>query len=93
MRVNAESRRGELLEMLEAAAERQEWKLVRVSSLAAAGEAVARIAAKLGVKHAVRSEHRVLEEAGVDRALASAEVAVTTMAHDDADPEGWRARG
>lgn len=91
VRLNAESRRGELLEMLEVQAERQEWKLVRVSSLAEAGRAVAQIAAKLGVTHAVRSEHRVLEEAGVDGVLASAGVEVTLMVHDEADPEGSRA--
>jgi L-lactate dehydrogenase complex protein LldG len=92
VRATAESRRGELLETLATEAERQEWKLVRVSSLAEAGQAVAQIAAKLGVTRAVRSEHRALEEAGIDEALASVGVEVTLMMHDEADIEGSRAR-
>ena len=71
---------------------RQEWKLVRVSSLTEAGQAVAHIASKLGTTQAVRSAHRVLEQAEVDEALAAVGVQVTTMVHDEADPKGSRAR-
>ena len=91
-REQAASRRGESLATLEVMSQRHEWNLVHVASPGEAAEAVAGIAARLGVKLAVRSEHGVLEEAGIDAALASTGVEVVAMTHDPEDPEGSRAR-
>jgi L-lactate utilization protein LutC len=86
------ARRAALLAQLETAAERQGWKLLRVSTRAGIADAVAGVAARLGAKLAVRSNHAALEDTGIDGALAAAGVQVVPMAYDVKDPEGSRQR-
>ncbi|MSQ12922.1 MAG: hypothetical protein EXR47_02040 [Dehalococcoidia bacterium] len=63
------SRRAEAIATLLKMAPLQAWNVVRVATRVEAADAVAAIAAKLGAKTTVRSDHAVFEDTPVDAAL------------------------